>query len=62
MQSKIDRCTIITAISHYTESVIRKNLDIKDKPLHVIYFGVENPIEKQAKSLHMLILSHYYFL
>ena len=49
LQSKIDRCTIITAISHYTESVIRKNLDIKDKPLHVIYFGVENPIEKQAK-------------
>lgn len=39
LQRKIDRCDALTTISHYSAQIIRDHLNIRDKPLHVIYNG-----------------------
>ncbi|HTL81451.1 MAG TPA: glycosyltransferase family 1 protein [Bacteroidia bacterium] len=39
LQQKVDRASAITVISKFTESIARKNLDLKNKPVHVIHNG-----------------------
>ena len=46
LQKKVDRAEVITVISKYTEKIIRENLMIRDKPVHVIYNG--NALKKTA--------------
>lgn len=41
MQRKIDRATVVVAISQFVADDIARNLDIKNKPLKVIYNSVD---------------------
>ena len=41
LQKKVNRATVITVISKYTENVVRENLKVGDIPIHVIYCGVK---------------------
>jgi len=41
LQKKVDRATAITVISRFTEGEVRKHLNVGEKPVHVIYCGVE---------------------
>jgi len=41
IQEKIDRADAITVISNFVKEDVEKNLDLKGKPIHVIYNGVE---------------------
>jgi glycosyltransferase involved in cell wall biosynthesis len=50
LQKKVDRSTAITTISHFSKNAIQQHLDLKGKPLHVIYCGVEvQPFENVPK-------------
>jgi len=40
LQKKVDRATAITVISKFTENEVRKNLNVGNIPVHVIYCGV----------------------
>lgn len=40
MQKKIDRSVVITAISRFVADDVEKHLDLKGKPIHVIYNGM----------------------
>lgn len=40
LQRKVNRATVVTTISRYTESEVRKHLQISDQRLEVIYCGV----------------------
>jgi glycosyltransferase involved in cell wall biosynthesis len=40
LQKKVDRATAITTISHFSKNAIEQNLNLKGKPVHVIYCGV----------------------
>ena len=41
LQKKVNRASVITVISKFTESVVRENLNVGDIPIHVIYCGVK---------------------
>lgn len=41
LQKKVDRAVVLTVISKFTEGVVRSYLQTGDKPIHVIYNGVE---------------------
>ncbi len=50
LQKKVDRATMITAISNYTATMIRQHLELGNKPLQVIYCGVTvNTFEHAVK-------------
>jgi glycosyltransferase involved in cell wall biosynthesis len=50
LQKKVDKATVITVISKYTEQEVRKYLDVKNIPIHVIYCGVKvNTFENVTK-------------
>ena len=39
LQKRVDKAAAITVISKFTESIVRENLVLNDKPLYVIYNG-----------------------
>jgi len=41
LQKKVNRATVITVISRFTENVVRENLKVGDIPIQVIYCGVK---------------------
>jgi glycosyltransferase involved in cell wall biosynthesis len=41
LQKKVDRATVITVISKFTESAVREHLNVGNIPIHVIYCGVK---------------------
>ncbi|NVO18970.1 MAG: glycosyltransferase family 4 protein [Bacteroidetes bacterium] len=43
LQKKVDRASLITTISQNSEMLIRQNLELRDKPVKVIYCGVKVP-------------------
>ncbi|WP_078042334.1 glycosyltransferase family 1 protein [Cellvibrio sp. PSBB023] len=49
MQRRIDRADALVAISEFVANDIRNHLDIKNKPLEVIYNAVENLQGKEAR-------------
>ncbi|WP_282135385.1 glycosyltransferase family 4 protein [Seonamhaeicola maritimus] len=50
LQKNIDKAHTITAISKYTKSQIKKNIDLKGKEVHVIYNGIaRNILTKNEK-------------
>ena len=54
LQKKVDRATWITAISKFTESEIRKHLDVCPTPVDVIYCGVTvKTFEKAEKPAYV---------
>lgn len=42
LQKNIDNASCLTTISHYSKNQIIKHLDIHNKPIHVIYNGVDD--------------------
>ena len=42
IQKKVDRATCVTVISNFVASEVRQHLDLKNKPLRVIYNGANN--------------------
>ena len=39
LQKKVDRADAIAVISNFTESEVRKHLNVEGKPIHVIFNG-----------------------
>ena len=39
LQKKVNKASVITVISKFTEFIVRENLQLNNKPVHVIYLG-----------------------
>jgi glycosyltransferase involved in cell wall biosynthesis len=48
LQAKVDRANAILAISQFTADEVRTHLDTGDKPVHVVYLGVESSAPRDA--------------
>ena len=49
LQRKVDRATVLATDSEYSANDIRDHLDLKDKPLHVVYLGVPDGAPDPAR-------------
>lgn len=59
LQKKIDRASIITTVSQYCANEIQEFLDLKGKPIHVIYNG---GVESFINQGHVITSKPFHFL
>ena len=60
LQKKIEKATALTVISKFTESVVRKHLEI-NVPVHLIYNGYSLKKSNEQPSIDLSKFSHYLF-
>ena|SRR6218665_3804265 len=61
LQKRVNRASAITVISKFTEAMVRENLVLGDKPVHVIYNGNSLKISQDAVSPDLSAYGDYFF-
>ena len=61
LQKKVDRANAITVISHFTETMVRENLDLGDKPVIVIPNGNALESVENAKMPDFIKFENFIF-
>ncbi|MBA3971989.1 MAG: glycosyltransferase family 4 protein [Bacteroidetes bacterium] len=61
LQKKVDKASVITVISKYTESVVRENLKLNNKAIHVIYNGNSLEVVENTTKPKYITFSNFIF-
>lgn len=61
LQKNVDRADYLTTISNYTKSIIEYNIDLKGKPIRVIYNGVKVDSENNSSKPDYLGDKKFFF-
>lgn len=61
LQKRVNRASVITVISKFTEIIVRENLELNDTPIHVIYNGNSLKIIENAEKPEFVTFSDFIF-
>jgi len=61
LQASVDRATAVTVISGYTEKLVRENLRLSGKPLHMIHNGIKIKSFPDARKPGFIKKENFFF-